>query len=78
MQDQDLTLSSTKPTRNNLVETKTVTFNNPGGTAIASQKVERTTTYTFSAWNTASNGSGTSYSPGGKLRRNAVTVLYAQ
>lgn len=47
VQDQDLTLSGTKPTRNDLKEYKTVTFSNSGGTAVASQKVERTTSYPF-------------------------------
>lgn len=34
--------------------------------------------YTFSAWNTAQNGSGTSYAPGGSYTANAAVTLYAQ
>lgn len=36
------------------------------------------TGYTFSAWNTAQNGSGTSYAPGGSYTANAAVTLYAQ
>jgi uncharacterized repeat protein (TIGR02543 family) len=36
------------------------------------------TGYTFSGWNTAANGSGTSYSPGATFNITANTVLYAQ
>lgn len=34
--------------------------------------------YSFVNWNTASNGSGTSYSAGGSYTANAATTLYAQ
>lgn len=33
---------------------------------------------TFNGWNTAANGSGTSYAPGAPLTLNADTILYAQ
>ena len=36
------------------------------------------TGYTFAGWNTAANGSGTSYSPTNTLTINANTALYAQ
>jgi uncharacterized repeat protein (TIGR02543 family) len=36
------------------------------------------TGYTFAGWNTAANGSGTSYSQGGTFTINANTILYAQ
>lgn len=34
--------------------------------------------YTFSKWNTASNGSGTNYNPGASYTSNAALTLYAQ
>ena len=34
--------------------------------------------YTFTGWNTAANGSGTSYAPGNTFTINANTTLYAQ
>jgi uncharacterized repeat protein (TIGR02543 family) len=36
------------------------------------------TDYTFANWNTAANGSGTSYSEGNTFTINANTILYAQ
>ena len=36
------------------------------------------TGYTFAGWNTAANGSGTSYSAGGTYSTNAADVLYAE
>ena len=36
------------------------------------------TVYTFNNWNTASNGSGTSYNPGGSYSTDANATLYAQ
>lgn len=36
------------------------------------------TGYTFAGWNTAANGSGTSYSQGGTFTINANTILYAR
>ena len=36
------------------------------------------TSYTFNGWNTASDGSGTSYSAGGSYTTNAALNLYAQ
>ena len=34
--------------------------------------------YTFAGWNTAANGSGTSFSPGGSFNISTATTLYAQ
>lgn len=34
--------------------------------------------YVFSSWNTASNGTGTKYNPGGNYTTNASATLYAQ
>ena len=34
--------------------------------------------YNFTGWNTAANGSGTSYSPGGSYTGNSALTLYAQ
>ena len=38
----------------------------------------RTTKYTFQNWNTAKNGSGTSYAPGASYTTDASVTLYAQ
>lgn len=76
----NLTLSSTKPTRaNSSAGSYTVTYNANGGTVSpSSASAARTTSYTFSSWNTAANGSGTSYSSGGIYTANSATTLYAQ
>ena len=42
-----------------------------------SSTVPTRTNYTFVKWNTASNGTGTSYSPGGTYSANASVTLYA-
>lgn len=75
-----LTLSSTKPTRANASVTGyKVTFNANGGScSTASLTSTRTAKYTFSKWNTAANGSGTSYNAGGSYTANAAATLYAQ
>ena len=76
-----LTLSSTKPTRSNGSSTRYVTFDGNGGsTGATNNKIGFTvsTTYTFSKWNTAANGSGTSYNPGGSYTSNSSVTLYAQ
>lgn len=76
----NLTLSSTKPTRaNSSAGNYTVTYNANGGTVSpTSASAARTTSYTFSSWNTAANGSGTSYSSGGIYTANSAATLYAQ
>ncbi len=76
----DLTLSSTKPTRANAsAGSYTVTLNANGGSCdTTSLTAARTTKYTFKNWNTAANGSGTSYSAGATYSNNASATLYAQ
>ena len=76
-----LTLSSTKPTKSNGSSTRYVTFDGNGGsTGAANNKIgfNVSTAYTFSKWNTAANGSGTSYNPGGSYTSNSSVTLYAQ
>jgi hypothetical protein len=75
-----LTLSSTKPTKSSTTATGSkITFNANGGTTTkASQTATDTTKYTFSSWNTAAGGGGTSYSSGGSYTANASATLYAQ
>jgi uncharacterized repeat protein (TIGR02543 family) len=77
---QDLTLSSTKPTRANAsAGSYTVTYNaNGGSVSPASASAARTTSYTFSTWNTASGGGGTSYAAGATYTTDAAVTLYAQ
>lgn len=78
---QTLTLSTTKPTKAKSVLTGyTVTYriNYTGGTDPAAATAARTTTYTFSKWNTESDGTGTNYSSGGSYTANAAATLYAQ
>lgn len=76
-----LTLSSTKPTRSNGSSTRYVTFDGNGGsTGATNNKIgfNVSTAYAFSKWNTAANGSGTSYNPGGSYTSNSSVTLYAQ
>lgn len=49
-----------------------------GDTLTLSSTKPTRTGYTFSKWNTASNGSGTAYSAGGSYTANAAATLYAQ
>lgn len=74
-----LTLSSTKPTKASTSPGNyTVTLNANGGTcSSASLTAKRTTTYTFSTWNTNSSGTGTSYASGASYTTNAALSLYA-
>ena len=55
--------------------TQTKTY---GKTLTLSSTKPTRTGYTFSKWNTKSDGTGTSYSPGGSYTANAGTTLYAQ
>ena len=76
----NLTLSTTKPTRaSSSAGSYTVTFNaNGGSVSPASLSAARTTSYTFKNWNTAANGSGTSYASGATYSTDADVTLYAQ
>lgn len=49
-----------------------------GRTLTLSSTKPTRTGYTFSKWNTASNGSGTSYNAGASYTANAAATLYAQ
>ena len=75
-----LTLSTTRPGRANTeVGSYTVTLNaNGGSVSTTSLTAARTTSYSFQNWNTAANGSGTSYAPGASYTANAAATLYAQ
>jgi len=76
----DLTLSSTKPTHaNSSAGSYTVTLNANGGSVSPnSLSAARTTSYSFKNWNTAQNGSGTSYNPGTVYSMDEPLNLYAQ
>ena len=68
---ENLTLSSAKPTGKSF----TVTYNANSGTVSTSSK---TVSQTFTSWNTAANGSGTTYNAGATYSANANVTLYAQ
>lgn len=74
-----LTLSTTRPTRASAsAGSYRVSFDGNGGSVSpAYRDAARTTSYSFSHWNTAYNGSGTSYNPGGSYTANAAATLYA-
>lgn len=65
-----LTISSTTPTHTGLK----VTYDSNGGSSVAS----KTVTIPFVSWNTAANGSGTTYNPGGTYSGETNITLYAQ
>ena len=77
-----LTLTTSKPTKSSTTPSPasyTVTLNaNGGSVSPASLTANRTTSYSFSTWNTAANGTGTSYASGGSYTANAAATLYAQ
>lgn len=75
----DLTLSSIKPTKAaTSAGSYTVTLNANGGACSSSSlSAARTTSYTFSKWNTNSSGTGTSYNAGASYTTNAALSLYA-
>ena len=73
------------------VNTYTITYNANGGSGAPSNQTKKhgenitlssvkptKTGYTFTGWNTSSNGSGTSYSSGGTYSNNSNVTLYAQ
>ena len=78
--DVALTLSSEQPTRpDESAGSYTVTLNaNGGSVSPTSLTAARTTSFTFNNWNTAADGSGTTYAPGASYTANAAATLYAQ
>lgn len=74
-----LTLSSVKPTKSaTSAGSYIVTLNANGGScSSASLTAERTTSYTFSRWNTNPAGTGISYAPSASYTVNAALALYA-
>lgn len=74
----NLTLSSTKPTSSSDTTKYTWEFDGNEGKDATSLSANKTTKYTFSKWNTAANGSGTSYNAGGTYSSNSSATLYAQ
>ena len=74
-----LTLSSTIPTKaSTTANGYTVSFNGNGGSTPSNITATDTTTYTFTNWNTKSDGTGTSYNAGGSYTANAAATLYAR
>lgn len=84
----DTNISIQLPT---ITRTYTVSYNANGGSGAPGNQTKTygvnltlsntrptRTGYTFSKWNTASNGSGTNYNPGGTYSGNAALTLYAQ
>lgn len=78
--DTTLTLTASTPSRANAsAGSYTVTLDaNGGSVSTTSLSAACTTSYTFKNWNTAANGSGTSYAPGASYTANAAATLYAQ
>lgn len=73
-----LTLSSTIPTKaNTTANGYIVSFNGNGGSTPNSITAIDTTQYTFTNWNTKSDGTGISYNAGDSYTSNADVVLYA-
>ena len=68
--DIELTLSTTKPAKSYIL-----IFNANGGSVSTSMK---SMNCTFVNWNTAKDGSGTPYNPGGSYTANEDATLYAQ
>lgn len=66
----NLTLSNTVPTKK-----YTVSYHANGGSV---SPVSKTVNCTFKNWNTAQNGSGTTYKPGATYSSNQNLTLYAQ
>ena len=79
-QGQALTLSEAQPTRSSVsAGSYTVTLDaNGGSVGTSSLTAARTTSYTFSNWNTAAGGGGTGYASGGTYTNDAPATLYAQ
>lgn len=68
--DINLALSTVEPTKQN-----TITYDATGGSVVPTSK---TLSSQFTAWNTAKNGTDTSYVPGDEYAVNEDLTLYAQ
>lgn len=77
---ETLTLSTIKPTMPSItVDEYHVTYDlNYSGSTNVTVTAKETRSYTFSKWNTKSDGSGTSYNSGGSYTADANATLYAQ
>ncbi len=75
-----LTLSTDTPSREDAsAGSYTVTlYANGGSVSQSTLTAERTMRYSFNSWNTAENGSGTSFAPGASYSANTSLTLYAQ
>lgn len=74
-----LSISYIKPTRADEQDTVIVTLDAQGGSVEStSLTAARTTSFSFTSWNTKADGSGDSYAPSSKYTANASATLYAQ
>ena len=75
-----MTLSSTIPTMSStLQQGYTVYFNANGGSCpVSSYTTTDYLMHSFEEWNTAQDGSGTTYYPSGTYTQNTILKLYAQ
>ncbi|MBR3474643.1 MAG: InlB B-repeat-containing protein [Oscillospiraceae bacterium] len=78
--DVALTLSTIQPTRADETAGSYTVLLDPNGGSVSQDTLTaaRTTSYTFNNWNTAANGSGTTYASGASYTANAAATLYAQ
>ena len=77
---EQIQLSTQKPEHEDSVIDLVTTLDPNGGTLDGETTLHstETTTYTFKNWNTAADGSGTSYDPGASYTDSASVTLYAQ
>ena len=77
--DNEMHVSYATPARASKSQEITISFDaNGGNSAPDQQKAKRTTTYTFTGWNTKADGTGTSYSAGDPIDPSGKVTLYAQ
>ena len=75
----NVTSSVFNPPPNSVTNHNTVYYDANGGTASkASDTNKKTVTYSFGGWNTAANGSGSSYASGAAITITSNINLYAQ